>query len=83
MALVSNFTVSSLHAHWHILGLNKTVLNTSTDVFTYSQLYTSLSHVRNRADTLLLHTNESHTAPTKSMRSHDDLRIFYGDHVTP
>lgn len=37
------------------LTLDKTVLDTRTDVFTHGQLYTSLSRVRNRAHTRLLH----------------------------
>ena len=36
------------------LTLDRTVLDTRTDVFTHGQLYTSLSRVRNRADTRLL-----------------------------
>lgn len=36
------------------LTIDKTVFDTRTDVFTHGQLYTSLSHVRNRADTRLL-----------------------------
>jgi hypothetical protein len=42
------------------LTLDKTVLDTRTDVFTHGQLYTSLSRVRNRNDTRLLR-NETNT----------------------
>jgi hypothetical protein len=41
------------------LTLDKTVLDTRTDVFTHSQLYTSLSRVRNRGHTLLLRNETS------------------------
>lgn len=41
------------------LTLDKTVLDTRTDVFTHGQLYTSLSRVRNRADTRLLRNEDS------------------------
>jgi hypothetical protein len=40
------------------LTLDRTVLDTRTDVFTHGQLYTSLSRVRNRAHTRLLRNED-------------------------
>jgi hypothetical protein len=42
------------------LTLDKTVLDTRTDVFTHGQLYTSISRVRNRTDTRLLRNEDDH-----------------------
>jgi hypothetical protein len=57
------------------LTLDKTVLDTRTDVFTHGQLYTSLSRVRNRTDTRLLHNTDDieHLHITKNIVFQDLL----------
>ena len=58
------------------LTLDRTVLDTRTDVFTHGQLCTSLSRVRNRADTRLL-CKESHE-PSEN-HHHLTTNIVYKD----
>lgn len=58
------------------LTLDKTVLDTRSDVFTHGQLYTSLSRVRNRAHTRLLR-NEANEPDDEHL--HLTTNIVYKD----
>jgi hypothetical protein len=58
------------------LTLDKTVLDTRTDVFTHGQLYTSLSRVRNRTDTRLL---RDETSSPDENHIHLTTNIVYKD----
>ena len=56
------------------LTLDKTVLDTRTDVFTHGQLYTSLSRVRNRTHTHLL---RNETVNPDVLHNHTTTNIVY------
>ena len=56
--------------------LDKTVLNSRSDVFTHGQLYTSISHVQNRNDTRILPNESEMPDPT---HQHMTRNIVYKD----
>ena len=58
------------------LTLDRTVIDMQSDVFTHGQLYTSISHVRNRTDTQLLCNNTNRPDPE---HIHMTMNIVYKD----